>query len=232
MSRCGLPVLTPDSSAAMERSNGRFVDQKTEMRRHPSLAAQQKGKQARECHRFARPPQHALLSALDSAARKSPSPSSRLPYAGRSNWKPRSERGRPRGWCLVLHCSCRNGQTSSWMWEAALHLPRLPFDQRYRPRPTVSGLDFLAVEIVPSTTPCNSSKVRELGVPPPSGPPSFHRPGSSACQRVYVPSARKAAEERREVFGWLRDEWAPHFHIKIGQSCSGHRPLFKFFPIS
>lgn len=168
MSRCGLPVLTPGSSAAMGRSNGRFDDQKTEIRRHPSFGAQQKAKQRRECHRFARPPQLALPTVQYFPKT---SPLFTLPL----RWKeqagtPRSGRGgpsvamssivpaatgrRPRG-CEKLPCTCR-----------ACH-----FQQRYRPRPTVSGLNFLAVEIVPST-PCNSSKVRELEASPPSGPPS------------------------------------------------------------
>ena len=36
MSRCGLPVLTPGSSAAMASSNGQVDDQKTWTQRHPS----------------------------------------------------------------------------------------------------------------------------------------------------------------------------------------------------
>lgn len=120
MSRCGLPVLTPGSSAAMGRSNGRFDDQKTEMRRHPSFGAQQKAKQRRECHRFARPPQLALPTGQ--YPRKT-SPLFALPLrwkeqAGtpRSGWGgpsgamssivPAATGRRPRG-CEKLPCTCR-----------------------------------------------------------------------------------------------------------------------------
>lgn len=57
----------------MERSNGRFDDQKTEMRRHPPLGLSTL--ESRNGNAIVSPARHsrlALLSALDSAVRKLP----------------------------------------------------------------------------------------------------------------------------------------------------------------
>lgn len=219
----------PGSDTRQQRSDGEIQRsiRRSEDRNAASSAfgAQHIGKQERECHRFARPPQSPRPPLRTGQCRPKTSPSLRAsptlggaslgrhkrggPSGGMSSIVPTTVGRRPRG-CEKLPCTCR----------------ACYFQHRYRPRPTVSGLDFLAVEIVPSTMPFNSSMARELEVSLPSGPPSHARGRVLASVRTFP-----ALEERRQVLGWLRDEWAPHFHVNIGQSWSGHGPLFKFFPI-
>lgn len=140
----------PGSDTRQQRSDGKI--QRSIRRSEDRDAASSvfrgsaEGKAERECHRFARPPQLALPT--EQYPPKT-SPLFTLPL----RWKeqagtPRSGRGgpsgamssivpaatgrRPRG-CEKLPCTCR-----------ACH-----FQQRYRPRPTVSGLNFLAVKLFP-----------------------------------------------------------------------------------
>lgn len=141
----------PGSDTRQQRSDGEIQRsiRRSEDRNAASSAfgAQHIGKQERECHRFARPPQSPRPPLRTGQCRPKTSPSLRAsptldgaslgrhkrggPSGGMSSIVPTTVGRRPRG-CEKLPCTCR----------------ACCFQQRYRPRPTVSGLDFLAVEIV------------------------------------------------------------------------------------